>query len=96
MESSASRSRFLTSRHAATSPALFGPDHRAMTYLNKDEQQLRLRDWTEVRRLKNVLADRENADVETQFREANLYMNVLNHQKVMERGLAIAGGQTHS
>ena len=38
-----------------------------------------------------MLAERENADVETQFLEANLYMNVLNHQKVMERVGTIAG-----
>ena len=59
--------------------------------LEQGRAAIKAEDWTEVRRLKNVLADRENADVETQFLEANLYMNVLNHQKVMERVGTIAG-----
>ena len=59
--------------------------------LEQGRAAIKAEDWTEVRRIKNVLADRENADVETQFLEANLYMNVLNHQKVMERVGTIAG-----
>lgn len=59
--------------------------------LEQGRAAIKAEDWTEVRRLKNVLADRENADVETQFLEANLYMNVLNYQKVMERVGTIAG-----
>ena len=59
--------------------------------LEQGRAAIKAEDWTEVRRLKNVLAERENADVETQFLEANLYMNVLNHQKVMERVGTIAG-----
>ena len=59
--------------------------------LEQGRAAIKAEDWTEVRRLKNVLDDRENADVETQFLEANLYMNVLNHQKVMERVGTIAG-----
>ncbi len=61
--------------------------------LEQGRVAIKAENWTEVRRLKNELAERENADVETQFLEANLYMNVLNYQKVMERVGTIAGDQ---
>lgn len=47
-------------------------------------------DWSQVRAIKNQLAEREAAEIETKFLEANLYMNVLNYQEVMERVGVIA------
>ena len=50
-------------------------------------------EWTEVRKIKNQLKEIPNADVETKFLEAILYLNVLNYRASMERLRAIAGDE---
>jgi len=50
-------------------------------------------EWTEVRKIKNQLKEIPNADVETKFLEAVLYLNVLNYPESMQRLQEIAGDQ---
>jgi len=61
--------------------------------LKQGRQAIQQEDWKTVRELKNQLAERDDAKIETQFLEANLYMNVLNYDAVMQRVGAIAGDQ---
>jgi tetratricopeptide (TPR) repeat protein len=49
--------------------------------------------WNEVRKLKNQLKELPNADVETKFLEAVLYLNVLNYRASMQRLREIAGDE---
>lgn len=58
--------------------------------LEQGRQAIQKEDWNAVRELKNQLADRDDAKIETQFLEANLYMNVLNYDAVMQRVGVIA------
>jgi len=50
-------------------------------------------DWTEVRKIKNQLKELPNAEVETKFLEAVLYLNVLNYRASMQRLREIAGDE---
>ena len=50
-------------------------------------------EWTEVRKIKNQLKEIPNADVETKFLEAMLYLNVLNYPASMQRLREIAGDE---
>ncbi|MBA62208.1 MAG: hypothetical protein CMJ76_07565 [Planctomycetaceae bacterium] len=53
--------------------------------LQQGRDAIKAEDWATVRLIKNQLTERRNAKVEVQFLEANLYMNVLNYDAVMER-----------
>ncbi|MBT4693571.1 MAG: tetratricopeptide repeat protein [Planctomycetaceae bacterium] len=50
-------------------------------------------EWTEVRKIKNQLKEMPNANVETKFLEAILYLNVLNYRASMQRLREIAGDE---
>ncbi len=53
--------------------------------LEQGRSAIRAKDWTTTRKIKDQLAQRKGAEVETKFLEANLYMNVRNLDAVMER-----------
>ena len=58
--------------------------------LQRGRNAIKVEDWESVREIKNKLAKRKAAQIETQFLEANLYMNVLNYDAVMQRVGVIA------
>ena len=58
--------------------------------LQRGRNAIKVEDWESVREIKNELAKRKAAQIETQFLEANLYMNVLNYDAVMQRVGVIA------
>ena len=58
--------------------------------LQRGRNAIKVEDWESVREIKNKLAKRKTAQIETQFLEANLYMNVLNYDAVMQRVGVIA------
>lgn len=58
--------------------------------LQRGRNAIKVEDWESVREIKNKLAKRKSAQIETQFLEANLYMNVLNYDAVMQRVGVIA------
>jgi len=58
--------------------------------LQRGRNAIKGEDWESVREIKNQLAERKSAQIETQFLEANLYMNVLNYDAVMQRVGVIA------
>jgi tetratricopeptide (TPR) repeat protein len=58
--------------------------------LQRGRNAIKVEDWESVHEIKNKLAKRKSAQIETQFLEANLYMNVLNYDAVMQRVGVIA------
>ena len=65
------------------------PDH--LDLFNQGRAAVEQEQWQEVRKIKNQLKEMPNANVETKFLEAVLYLNVLNYRASMQRLRQIAG-----
>ena len=64
-----------------------------MALFTQGRAAVKKKEWDEVRNIKNQLKEMPNTDVETQFLEAVLYLNVLNYQASMLRVNKIAGDE---
>jgi tetratricopeptide (TPR) repeat protein len=64
-----------------------------MNLFTQGRAAVQKKEWDEVRNIKNQLKEMPNTDVETQFLEAVLYLNVLNYHASMLRINKIAGDE---